>query len=127
MGATTSDKLGATEMPSVTVTEAQRVDVARGQVFNTTELLELILTGLDPIDLIRTQRVGRKWQAVIEGSDVLQRKLFYKANANEQAIRYVYKRGECINHVTLALIRADTRTKQMARATGSSTATGTPR
>lgn len=47
------------------------------QVFETTELLELILSFTTLIDLLRAQRVSRRWKTVIEGSPPLQRCLYF--------------------------------------------------
>ncbi|KAK6381169.1 hypothetical protein LTR65_000985 [Meristemomyces frigidus] len=52
-------------------------------VFDTTELLEAILSQLKPIDLLRSQRVCERWRAVIQESDMLQRKLFLEALASD--------------------------------------------
>lgn len=47
------------------------------QVFETTELLELILSFTTLLDLLRAQRVSRRWKTVIEGSPLLQRCLYF--------------------------------------------------
>ncbi|KAK5110495.1 hypothetical protein LTR85_001008 [Meristemomyces frigidus] len=60
--------------------------MAVSQVFDTTELLEAIVTELQPVDLLRGQRVCKKWRAVIQRSDTMQRKLFLKARASERVI-----------------------------------------
>jgi hypothetical protein len=47
-------------------------------VLGTTELLEAILCYVDSRTLLLSQRVGRKWRAVIVGSPILQKKLFMR-------------------------------------------------
>ncbi|OTA90854.1 hypothetical protein M434DRAFT_33208 [Hypoxylon sp. CO27-5] len=50
-------------------------------VFNTTELLELILLNVEPRDiLVSAQRVAKRWKEVIEGSFKIQQALFLRAS-----------------------------------------------
>lgn len=51
---------------------------ATNAVFGTNELLENILAGLVPADILRCQRVARSWRDCIEGSSPLQLKLFQR-------------------------------------------------
>ncbi|KAK5725290.1 hypothetical protein LTR17_013053 [Elasticomyces elasticus] len=55
-------------------------------VFNTTELLEMILVGVDTKTLLLAQRVNRKWRAVISDNHQLQQKLFMRLATREEAI-----------------------------------------
>lgn len=47
-------------------------------VFDTAELLEAILSQLNPKDLLLSQRVGKTWKLAIAGSRGLQEKLFLR-------------------------------------------------
>jgi hypothetical protein len=49
------------------------------QVFETVELLEIILYKLPIRDLLFSQRVAKQWKAVIENSQRLQEALFMRA------------------------------------------------
>ncbi|KAI0116152.1 hypothetical protein F4776DRAFT_673609 [Hypoxylon sp. NC0597] len=54
---------------------------AQEEVFNTTELLELILLNAEPRDiLVGAQRVAKRWKEVIEGSFKIQQALFLQAS-----------------------------------------------
>ncbi|KAK5698195.1 hypothetical protein LTR97_007156 [Elasticomyces elasticus] len=60
--------------------------MAFNAVFNTTELLEMILLGIDTKTLLLAQRVNRKWRAVISDNHQLQQKLFMRLATREEAI-----------------------------------------
>ncbi|KAK5718420.1 hypothetical protein LTR15_008147 [Elasticomyces elasticus] len=60
--------------------------MAFNAVSNTTELLEMILVGVDTKTLLLAQRVNRKWRAVISDNHQLQQKLFMRLATREEAI-----------------------------------------
>lgn len=63
---------------SVITRRAARVNTAY-TVFYTTELLELILSGLPMKDLLLSQRVSQKWRNVVNTNRRLQEKLFLRS------------------------------------------------
>ncbi|KAK3624913.1 hypothetical protein LTR56_020727 [Elasticomyces elasticus] len=69
-------------------------------VFNTTELLEMVLVGIDTKTLLLAQRVNRKWRAVISDNHQLQQKLFMRLATREEAI-------------ALGMVQADARLLQV--------------
>lgn len=60
---------------------------AAEKVFDTAELLEIILLNLPMKDLIHAQATSRNWREAIAGSDELQRRLFLKARNLQTAAR----------------------------------------
>ena len=52
--------------------------MASAQVFDTTELLEMILYKLPIRDLLFAQRIAKQWKAVIDNSVKLQQALFFR-------------------------------------------------
>lgn len=56
------------------------------QVFNTTELLEHILSFLPMPQLLGKSRVTRDWNTVIENSPALQKKLFLRHNGSQAEV-----------------------------------------
>lgn len=57
---------------------------AAAQVFNTAELLEMILLSCPTTTIPTAQRVGRSWRATIMGSPKLQKTLFMQPHCFEQ-------------------------------------------
>lgn len=56
------------------------------RVLSTTELLEAILENFLLTSLLHSQQVCKRWQAVIQESNTLQRKLYLKADASERVV-----------------------------------------
>ncbi|KAK4902714.1 hypothetical protein LTR27_000653 [Elasticomyces elasticus] len=81
----------STAKKSKTTTQARNktkkvAAMAFNAVFNTTELLEMILVSVDTKTLLLAQRVNRKWRAVISNNHQLQQKLFMRLATREEAI-----------------------------------------
>ena len=70
---------------------SQVVHTAAQQVLLTTELVEKILLHVPLKDLLFAQSVCMKWKAVIEGSTILQKALFFQPATTETALFH----GEC--------------------------------
>jgi hypothetical protein len=66
---------------------------AATQVFDTTELLEIILYELPTKDLLFAQRISKQTKAVIDNSTKLQQALFFKPVPADSKI---YQNGKCI-------------------------------
>lgn len=62
---------------------------AGAAVFDTTELLEMILVEVGMKTLLLARRVTRKWRDVIQQSDKLQKKLFLKPATLEEALALI--------------------------------------
>lgn len=60
------------------------------KVFDIAELLEMVLFNLPMVDLLRSQRVNKQFKSMIDGSEKLQRALFFlpapRQVSNEQSI-----------------------------------------
>lgn len=56
--------------------------IAHDEVFNTTELLELIMLNLPLKDMLLLQRVNQFWKDTVLGSVKLQRWLFFRPIVN---------------------------------------------
>jgi len=57
---------------------AMTTDAARKAVFNTSELLENIISFLPHVDILKTQRLSRQWKNAVDSSPSLQTKLWLK-------------------------------------------------
>lgn len=79
-------------------------------VFNTTELLERVLTFLPSKDILLTQRVSSDWKAVIEGSVTLQRLLFNVPCHSTST--WVYEKNHETRKRSLKLCDQDTKNAQ---------------
>lgn len=60
--------------PSTTIT----LGPSRDRFFSIAELVELFLHEADTLELLKCQRVCRQWKEIIDASDVLQEKLFFR-------------------------------------------------
>lgn len=74
--------------------QVRKTTALYAQVLCTTELLEMILLRLPLKDLLLSQRVSPKWQAVIRGSQDLQKALFIRPATTELA----YFHQSCCNY-----------------------------
>ncbi|KXT06564.1 hypothetical protein AC579_6726 [Pseudocercospora musae] len=73
-----------TTMPTQTTTSAAR-DLVRDRVFDTTELLEMILLYLDPKDALLACRINKTCQDTFKGSTLLKRHCFLEQDPDKVA------------------------------------------
>ena len=66
---------------------------ASDAVFHITELLEYILSHLDIKDILRAQRISKKWQAVVVENGELQQRLFLAPEEQRGRWKYTFLRG----------------------------------
>ncbi|KAK5112873.1 hypothetical protein LTR85_011100 [Meristemomyces frigidus] len=80
--------------PSIVISATDDADTreptGREQVLQTTELVEAVLSFMPAIDVLRNCRgVCKQWDGVVEGSLILQKKLYFTADCQGQDIVYI--------------------------------------
>lgn len=97
--------------PPIRITQLMGLDAPRRAVFNTAELLEIILLFLPARSVYSACRVSQQWNALVETSIAIQRKLLIKPSTPKQAWQVIDRSWSVVPAETLPHLEFNKGTK----------------